>query len=291
MLAHIRDIVRQAQRGGYAIPAFNTSNMETTLGLIAAAVAARAPIIIQISESTIRYAGLRTIVELIRTAIDEHSGRVPIALHLDHGKSLAVVQACLAAGLTSVHMDGSERSFRENVAVTAKAVRAGHRAGAWVQGELGSLFGHEGMTMAEVPDDLSAHLTDPAAVPEFVARTELDTLAVSVGTLHGLFRGRERLDAARVRAIREAAPKLPLVLHGGSGLPSAALRRGIRSGITIVNIDTELREAFTLTLQRTLRRRLTKYDPREILMPARQAVTRAALRKIKILGATGRASV
>jgi fructose-bisphosphate aldolase class II len=289
MLTPLKKIVLVAHRHGYGVPAFNVANLEMTLGVIRAAVAQKSPIIIQVTEGTLEYAGLHTITSLIMGAIKEHSGRIPMAIHLDHGKQMSVIGACVKAGFSSVHMDASEFDFKKNSALTRKAVAYAHRYGVFAQGELGSIVGKEGMTAAALVDSGDARLTDPSQAAQFVRETGVDTLAVSVGTMHGLFQGKEYVDLARICAVAKAIPKIPLVLHGASGINDADLRAAIKAGIRIVNIDTSLREVFTKKLKDTVKGDLTFYDPRKILTPSIEAVTAVAIEKIKAVGAVGKA--
>ncbi len=290
MITPLKKIVRDAMRGGYGVPAFNISNLEMTLGVIQAAVAQKSPIIIQVTEGTIEYAGLQTITSLIAGAIKEHSGRIPIALHLDHGKHFNFITDCVKTGFSSVHIDASELDFKKNIALTRKAVQYAHRYGVFVQGELGSIVGKEGMTATALVESGDAHLTDPSQAAQFVRETGVDALAVSVGTMHGLFQGKEYVDFARIRAIAKTVPKTPLVLHGASGINDTDLRKAVKAGIRIINIDTSLREAFTKTLKTTVKGDLTFYDPRKILGPSITAVTLIASEKIKAVGSVGKAS-
>jgi tagatose 1,6-diphosphate aldolase GatY/KbaY len=281
MLTHIKNVVAFAKRRKIAVGAFNTYNLESTLAIIQAVAASQSPAIIQISESTIDYAGLETIIEMIRTIDSRENKDIPLAIHLDHGRTFEIVARCLKAGLTSVHLDGSALDYQSNVVLTKQAADLGHRYGAWVQGELGALFGKEGMTKVKVPKDHSLYMTDPAQAAQFVKKTGIDTLAVSVGTMHGNFSGREKIDFSRLAKIKKSV-KIPLVLHGGSGVSSREIKRAISSGIRIINIDTDLRVAFTKTLAQTLKKKITFYDPRKILLPAIGAVEREVRAKIKL---------
>jgi len=290
MLTPLKKIVLTAHRQGYGVPAFNVANLEMALGVMRAAVAQKSPIIMQVTEGTIEYAGLHSISSMIFAVIKEHGGRIPVAVHLDHGKKMSAITSCIKAGFSSVHMDASEFDFKKNIAVTRKAAVYAHRHGVFVQGELGSIVGKEGMTAVALVDSGDAHLTNPLQAAQFVRETGVDTLAVSVGTMHGLFHGKEYVDFARIRAVAKAVPKTPLVLHGASGINDADLRRAVKAGIRIINIDTSLREAFTKTLKTTVKGDLTFYDPRKILGPSITAVTLIASEKIKAVGAAGKAS-
>lgn len=279
MLTHIKNVVGYAKRRGVAVGAFNTYNLESTLAIVRAVAAAKSPAIIQISESTIDYAGLETIIEMIKAVDARENKTVPLAIHLDHGKNFEAVASCLKAGLTSVHMDGSELPYELNLGLTKIAVDLGRRYGAWVQGELGSLFGKEGLTKVKLPKDRDLYMTDPAKAAEFVKKTGIDTLAISVGTMHGNFSGQEKIDFARLAKIRKSV-MIPLVLHGGSGVSSREITRAISGGIRIINIDTDLRVAFTKTLAKTLKKKITFYDPRKILRPAIDAVQKEVSAKM-----------
>lgn len=303
MLVHIKEIVTRAQKGKYALGAFNTPNLEVTLGIVRAAAKKKAPVIIQISEATIKYAGLKVIRDLIKSVAENEAKTIPIAIHLDHGKSFELVAACVDAGVSSVHMDGSDLPFEKNIAITKKAAAYAHRRGVWLQGELGSLFGKEGMTRVKLPKDPDVYMTDPAKAAEFVKRSGVDTLAVSVGTMHGCFVGKEKIDFVRLAAIGKKV-KLPLVLHGASGVEDRQLAAAVKKGVTIVNLDTILRIAFTATLKTTLTAdqsfHLTQaksfvwekkkhfYDPRKILAPSIEAVQKAVEQKIEVLGGKNR---
>ncbi len=303
MLVHIKKIVPAAQKRGYAVGAFNTANLEITLGIVQGAVARKAPVIIQVSETTINYAGLEAIVGIIKNVANHRGREIPIALHLDHGKSLKIVKDCIEAGFSSIHIDASEESFEKNIAITKKAVDYAHRRKVWAQAELGSIFGKEGKTEVKVPKNPDRYMTNPKKVKEFVRRTRIDTLAISVGTMHGMFQGREKIDFPRLTEISRET-KVPLVLHGASGIKNSQLTKAVSQGIIIVNIDTALRIAFTGALRKALEepksfscrqsksfilvKRSTVYDPRKKLQPAIKAVQRKVEEKINALGSAGR---
>ena len=288
MLVHIHDIVKKAQKGKYAIPAFNVCNLETVLGVVRAAEKLKSPVIIQISEATIRYAGLDAISAIIET-VASRPGKFQAAMHLDHGKDWELVKACIAIGFSSVHRDGSDKEFKENIKLTRQAVVYGHNRGVWVQGELGALPGKEGMTAKISAVDRAAAMTDPIKAKEFVEKTGVDSLAISVGTIHGSFVGQEKIEFPRLTAIKKNVINTPLVLHGASGTPADQLKKAVKSGVTIINIDTDLRIAFTRKLQETIKTIGTIYDPRKVLGPSIDAVQLAAEEKIKLFGSANKA--
>ena len=283
MLVHIKQILAYANKKKIAIGAFNTANLETTLGIVRGAAALKSPIIIQVSEATIHYAGLENIFAIIKTVAATEGRRIPIAVHLDHGKDYELLKACIAAGFSSVHMDASSFPFEENVRLTKRAADYGHQRGVWVQGELGSLIGKEGTTVAEIPRDKNEYMTNPDKAAEFVKKTGVNTLAISVGAMHGFFPGREKIDVPRLKKIQAVVPHTPLVLHGASGLPDSNIVLAPKHGVRIVNIDTDLRIAYTETLRRTLAKWPKKsYDPRKILAPSIEAVALATQKIIKL---------
>ncbi len=288
MIVKLKSIIAKAQKGRYAIGAFNTANLETTLGIIRAARANNSPAIVQISEATIKYAGLEPILNIIRAVDKSEGSKTPIAIHLDHGKDWEIVKACVLAGFSSVHMDASAYSFKDNVKITKKAVEFAHKHGVWAQGELGSLFGKEGMTNVEIPKDANSYMTDPERVKEFISSTGVDELAVSIGTMHGNFSGQENIDFKRLKSI-SLKTSTPLVLHGASGVDLSQIKQAIRTGITIINIDTDLRIAFTKALRLTLSKEESFYDPRKVLAPSIEAVKNEAAIKMKAFGSINKA--
>jgi fructose-bisphosphate aldolase class II len=287
MLVHIKEIVLAAQTGQYGLGAFNTVNLEMTQGIVRAAAQANSPVIIQVSEKTIKYAGLETIVGIIKTVVEKEAPNVAIDLQLDHGHSLGQIQQCIAAGFSSVQIDASELPFAENVQITKEVVDYAHRQGVWVQGELGKIFGKEGLI--SLTDGLTAekYLTDPQEAVKFVQQTNADTLAVAVGTCHGSFPGQEKINFTVLGEIHKLIDR-PLVLHGASGVDDEELSQAVQGGATIVNIDTALRLAFTTSLQAMLKGENNLVDPREILAPSVAAVSAVVLQKIKYLGSNNK---
>ncbi|MFA6422241.1 MAG: class II fructose-bisphosphate aldolase [Candidatus Buchananbacteria bacterium] len=281
MLVHINKIVPQARKKKVAIGAFNTSNLEMTLAIARAAVIAKSPIIIQTSESTIKYAGLKTIFAIIKNIAETEAKSIPVAIHLDHGKDLDLIKECIAVGYSSVHCDASEFSFEKNISLTKKVVGFAHKRGSWVQGELGGFAGKEGMSASGLPKNLDSFFTDPSKVKEYIVKTGIDTLAVSVGTIHGSFKGKEKIHFHLLEQINKLA-KIPLVLHGASGTDPEEIKQAIKLGATIINIDTDVRVAFTKALQQTLSSKIIFYDPRKILAPATEAASQEVINKIKL---------
>lgn len=286
-LVHIKNLLKGASRDKYALGAFNTQNLETTLGIVRAAEANRAPLVIQVSEATIDYAGLEEITQIVKTVAKNLALRAPVALHLDHGKKFQSIVDCIKVGFSSIMMDASHLSFHENIALTRKAVQYAHKHGVFAQGEIGRLKGVEDVVRVAGHE---AFMTHPDEAAEFVKRTGVDTLAVSIGNVHGIVKMREgvpELDLGRLKEIGRKV-KIPLVLHGASGIPEKEIKHAIGLGIRVVNIDTELRLAFTDSLKKTLGANKNIFDPRKVLTPAMEAVEKVVTEKTKIFGAAGR---
>jgi fructose-bisphosphate aldolase, class II len=237
------DLLQAAHQEGRAVAALNFYNAETLRAHVEAARAEQAPLILQTTESTIRYLGLPLIVAMARAAAFELP--TPVALHLDHGASLSLAYGAILAGYSSVMIDGSALPFDENCELVRRVVELAHPAGVSVEAELG----HVGLASS---DDAQACYTQPEAAKLFVERTGVDALAVAIGTAHGFYRGEVRLDFERLCAIRDAVPHTPLVLHGGSGVPAELVRRAIECGIAKLNIGTEIKDTFTARIRDAL---------------------------------------
>lgn len=284
MLVSAQQLFKDAAKKGYALGAFNTYNLETTQGIIKAAEAQRSPTVIQISETTLTFAGLessKAIVEMVKTLIER--SKIPFVLHLDHGKSYETVVRCVEAGFSSVMIDGSGLPFEENVKITKKVADYAHQHNIWVQGELGKVP-KEGV----IREKTGIQKTDPKEAQVFVQITGIDSLAIAVGNVHGLYRETEPgLDFGRIEEIRKLV-KIPLVLHGGSGIPDDQIKKAIKLGISKINIDTELRIAFTAALREFFQAKTETADPRKIMALARDGVKHKVEEKIKLFGSSGK---
>ncbi|AET70917.1 fructose-1,6-bisphosphate aldolase, class II [Desulfosporosinus orientis DSM 765] len=282
-LVSMIELLDKAQKGHYAVGAFNCNNMEIVQAIVAAAEAEKAPVIIQASQGAIKYAGVEYITVLTKLAAEKAS--VPIALHLDHGTSFAQVMQCARNGFSSVMIDGSKHPLEDNIALTNKVIEAVRPLGISVEAELGKIGGTEDdITVSE----REALFTDPEEAVYFVKSTQVDALAIAIGTAHGQYKGTPKLDFERLTQIRERV-STPLVLHGSSGVPEDALREAISRGICKVNIDTNIREAFVLAARKVLEEHPKEIDPRKMLGPAREAATQIIREKIQIFGSTGKA--
>jgi fructose-bisphosphate aldolase class II len=304
-LVSSKEILVPAREGGYAVGAFNTSNLEITQAILEAADELKAPVIIATSSSAIKYAGFDNIYSVVENLAESLDVRV--ALHLDHGADFDICQACLDHGWTSVMIDASKHEFEENVRITKSVVEAAHRLGVPVEAELGKLMGIEDEVVVDGPD---ASLTDPGQAQEFVEKTGCDFLAVAIGTSHGAykFKGEPRLDIDRLSEIASRVD-IPLVLHGASsvpqevldrasrygaklpgakGVPLDAIKQAIGRGIAKINIDTDLRLAFTGAVRQILADSPEVFDPRKIIGEGREAIREVVKSKIEAFGSAGK---
>jgi ketose-bisphosphate aldolase len=268
-----RQLLEEARREGRAVAALNFYNAETLRAHVLAANECGASVILQTTESTINYLGMGLVVAMARAAAEELER--PAALHLDHGGSYELAARCVEAGYTSVMIDGSKLPFDENVALTRRVVELAHAAGVSVEGELGHVAHNE------EGGDISRLFTRPEDASRFVEATGVDALAVAVGTAHGFYKGEVRLDFERLSRIREAVGETALVLHGGSGVPDELMRRAVECGIRKINFGTELKNAFTLAVKRSLTAS-DEIDLRKTFAPAVEAVREISSAKIRI---------
>jgi ketose-bisphosphate aldolase len=273
-LAYARDLLAAAEAGGFAIPGFNVSNIELALGVLDAAESRRAPVLLQFNPSNLEHFGGLAVAGATARALAAEAA-VPVGVHLDHGPSLALLRGAVRAGFTSLMFDGSTAPLERNLRETREAYAVALEAGVALEAELGHVGGREpGVATSE------SVLTEPAAARRFVDETQVDSLAVSVGTAHGLA-GAVRLDL--IAELRAATHGRPLVLHGGSGVTPRDLTESVRAGIRKVNISTEIHTAFARALAE-----IRGSDPRPALKGARAAVAEAAAQRIELLGAARR---
>jgi ketose-bisphosphate aldolase len=282
-LVNGKRLLMHAYEHGYAVPAFNANTMEQTLAIAAAAEAEQAPVFIQLSQGTIEHLGLEPGAEMIRL-VTEHT-TVPVVMHLDHGKDLAQNARALRAGCTSLMFDGSALPYEENVARTLQVVTVAHACGIPVEAELGRVpRSYEGLS----PEQVAQLATDPEQAADFVAHTGCDSLAVAVGSVHGVRSQSATLDLERLEAIHRRV-NVPLVSHGSSGTRDESLVEAIRLGMAKINVFTRFNIVFTDHLRRSLQSLPDEYDPRHHLKAARDAQAEAMRRLIALFGASGRA--
>lgn len=291
-----KEMFKKAYEGGFAIGAFNISDLEQLQGVLKAAKAKNSYVMIQASMSAVKYAGPHTLVEMVKAASDEIG--VDVALHLDHGPNMDAIKTCIDAGFSSVMIDGSHFDFEENVRITKRAVEYAHSKGVVVEAELGVLAGTED----DVTSDVHKY-TQPAEAVEFVERTGVDSLAIAIGTSHGAFKfkGEAKLRFDILEEIQSKLPGFPIVLHGASavdqnavatcnefggniagakGVPVDMLRKASSMAVCKINMDTDLRLAMTAAIRKFLAENPKEFDPRKYIGAGRDAIQAVVESKI-----------
>lgn len=271
----------KADKEGYAVGAFNVENMEMVMAVIRACEELRAPAILQTTPSTVKYAGLDMYLANVAEAAKKAS--VPIALHLDHGDSFELAMQALRTGYTSIMIDGSKLPFEENIALSKAVADACRPSGIPVEAELGKVGGKEDDMNCDDPG-----YTDPADAKRFVEETGISSLAVAIGTAHGIYKGEPKLDFDRLSEIRKVV-NIPLVLHGASGVPDESVRECIRRGISKVNFATELRIAYSDGIKSFLKDNPDAFDPKKYCKVGMDKVTELVKNKIKVCGSNSKA--
>lgn len=305
MLVNLNSILPEARQRHYAVGAFNTSNLEITQAILNAAVELNSPVIIATSEKALRYAGIENISQLIIGMAERV--KIPVVLHLDHGSSFDIAKECIKYNYTSIMIDASRLSFKENLKITKKVVRYAYKRGVTVEAEIGRLAGIEDDIKVKKSE---AIYTDPAEAKKFAEESGCDALAVAIGTSHGAykFKGKPKL---RIDILKEIAKqvKVPLVLHGASGVklkwinkvnrfggalqhargvPDNLIKEAVKNGVTKINTDTDLRIAFTAGVRQYLAKNREDFDPRKITGYAREMMTRVIKDRIITFGSANR---
>ncbi len=263
-----------AQKGSYAVGAFNVENMEMVKAVIAAAEELNAPVMLQTTPSTVKYGTLGTYYAMI--AAEAKKASVPVCIHLDHGSSFELAVKAIHAGYTSVMIDGSHEDFENNIAVTKKVVDVAKACGIPVEAELGKVGGKEDDLVADADTN-----TDPLEAKEFVERTGVSSLAIAIGTAHGFYAGTPVLDKERVSQIRQVV-SVPLVLHGASGLSDEDVKDCVKRGICKVNFATELRVAYTDAVKKLLAEKPDTFDPKKLGIAGMEAVKKLVKERILV---------
>jgi fructose-bisphosphate aldolase class II len=304
------EMFKKAYEGHYAIGAFNINNMEIIQAIAEAAGEAKSPVILQVSAGARKYAKQEYLMALAKAAIAD-SG-IDLALHLDHGADFEICKACVDTGFTSVMIDGSSKSFEENIELTRRVVEYAHSKGVVVEGELGKLEGIEDDVNVSAED---ASYTNPAQVEEFVTKTGVDSLAIAIGTSHGAYKfkpgQKPQLRFDILEEVERRLPGFPIVLHGASsvpqdkvaiinqfggampnaiGIPEEMLRQAAKMAVCKINIDSDIRVSMTAAIRQYLFEHPDHFDPRQYLTPARAAVKEMVAHKIvEVLGCAGKA--
>ncbi len=313
-LVNTREMFSEAMKGGYAIPAYNFNNMEQLQAIIMACAETKSPVILQVSKGARQYANETLLRFMAMGAVkmaEEAGAPIPIALHLDHGDTFELCKSCVEYGFSSVMIDGSHLPFEENIKITRQVVEYAHQYDVTVEGEIGVLAGIEDEVSAE-----KSHYTRPEEAVNFVAKTGVDSLAISIGTSHGAYKFKpgERPPELRfdiLEEIEKRIPGFPIVLHGASsvvpeyvdlinkyggtikdamGVPEDQLRRAAGSAVCKINIDSDGRLAITAKIREALNKDTSNFDPRKYLAPAREELIRMIKHKnTHVLGSSGKA--
>lgn len=277
-----KELLIDAKLRGYAVGAFNVENMEMVMAVLAAAEETKSPVIMQTTPSTVKYAGLDYYLANVAAAAARTS--VPVVMHLDHGNSFDLCMQAYRTGYTSIMIDGSKLSFEENIALTKSVTDATHPGNIPIEGELGKVGGKE--------DDLENGddnpYTEPSEAAEFVARTNVDSLAIGVGTSHGVYKGIPKVNVNRVAEIREVVD-IPLVLHGTSGVPDEQVIACIKNGICKVNYATDLRIAFTKGVKAYMEKDPEAFDPKKYCAVGMDEIKKYVMQKMEVVGSVGKA--
>lgn len=277
-----KEMLKRAQKEGYAVPAFNIHNLETLQVVVDTANELKSPVILAGTPSTLVYAGGDYIVSMAEVASKKYD--IPIAIHLDHYEDVEDIKHYIDLGFKSTMIDGSHLSYEDNINIVKDVVDYAHRFDATVEAELGRLGGQEDDL---VVDEKDAMYTNPAQAKEFVDKTGIDSLAIAIGTAHGLYKGEARLDFDRLKEIREAVD-VPLVLHGASDVPDYLVKKAISLGICKVNIATDLKIPFSDALKQYFSENPKSNDPRKYMAPAKESMKKVVAHKIEVCGSKNR---
>ncbi len=280
----MKEMLEKAKAEGYAVGQFNLNNLEFTQAILQAAQEENSPVILGVSEGAAKYmGGFKTIVGLVNSLMEEYKVTVPVAIHLDHGSSFESCAKAIHAGFTSVMIDASHHPFEENIETTTKVVELAHFHGVSVEAELGVVGGQEDDVIAE-----GVIYADPKECEELVNRTGIDCLAPALGSVHGPYKGEPNLGFKEMEEIGKATG-VPLVLHGGTGIPTKDIQKAISFGTAKINVNTENQLASAAKVREVLEANPNMYDPRKYLGPARDAIKETVKGKMKEFGSSNRA--
>lgn len=278
-----KKILFEAQKERYAVPAFNIHNLETIQVVVETAAEMKSPVILAGTPSTLKYAGADYIISIAKAAAKKYD--IPIAIHLDHFENTQTIKSYLDLGFKSAMIDASHESFEKNIEIVKEVVEYAHILGATVEAELGRLGGQEDDLVVDEKDTM---YTNPESAREFVERTGIDSLAVAIGTAHGLYKGEPKLDFDRLKEIR-ALVNVPLVLHGASDVPDDLVKKAIELGICKVNVATDLKIPFASAVKKYFVEHPEASDPRQYMIPGKVAMRDVVIHKIKVCGSENRA--
>jgi len=283
-LVSMKEMLIKAKEGSYAVGQYNLNNLEFTQAILGASQEENAPVILGVSEGAAKYmGGFYTVVKMVEGLMKDMNITVPVAIHLDHGSSFDKCKEAIDAGFTSVMIDASHHSFEENVEITKKVVEYAHSKGVSVEAELGRVGGQEDDVVSD-----GVVYADAKECQELVEKTGIDCLAPALGSVHGPYKGEPNLGFKEMEEIGNATG-LPLVLHGGTGIPTKDIERSISLGTAKINVNTENQIASAKAVRDTLNNDANVYDPRKYLGPAREAIKATVIGKIKEFGTSNKA--
>ncbi len=278
------DMLNKALKEKYAVGQFNINNLEWTQAILAAAEQEKSPVILGVSEGAARHmGGFKTTVMMVKGLLEDMKITVPVAIHLDHGSSYDKCKEAIEAGFTSVMIDASHGPFEENVSTTKKVVELAHSKGVSVEAELGTVGGQEDDVIAD-----GVIYADPKECQELVKQTGVDCLAPALGSVHGPYKGEPNLGFKEMEEVRDLTG-IPLVLHGGTGIPTKDIQKSISLGTSKINVNTENQIAFTKAVREVLSSNTEAYDPRKYIGPGRDAIKETVIGKMREFGSSGKA--
>jgi len=280
----MKDMLNKALAEKYAVGQFNINNLEWTQAILAASEAEKSPVILGVSEGAARYmGGYKTVVMLIQGLLEDMNITVPVAIHLDHGSSFDNCKTAIDAGFTSVMIDASHHPIEENIEVTKQVVEYAHARNISVEAEVGTVGGQEDDVVAD-----GVIYADPQECDRLVKETNVDCFAPALGSVHGLYKGEPNLGFKEMEEVRDLT-KVPLVLHGGTGIPTKDIQKAISLGTSKINVNTENQIVFTKVVRDLLNTNAKVYDPRKIIGPGREAIKETVIGKIREFGSNGKA--
>lgn len=283
MIVNTKEMLEKAKKERYAVPHFNINNLEWTRFILEVCEEEKTPVIIGVSEGAISYmGGEKTVADLVRNLVFDLNIKVPVAIHLDHGSSVESCKKCIDAGFTSVMIDASKYALDENINLVKQVVEYAHPKGITVEAEIGHVGGVEDNVSADIA---YAEVEDATTL---VSMTKIDTLAPAVGSAHGIYKGIPKIDYHLITKISEST-NLPLVLHGGSGIPDDIIRKSIECGITKLNVNTDLQIVWSKAVRQHLNEDHNMYDPRKVIKSGEAAMKETIREKIALLGSANKA--
>lgn len=283
MLVNSKEVLEKAKEEKYAVPHFNINNLEWTRFILEECEKEKSPVILGVSEGAKKYmVGFHTVTEMVKAMVEELQITVPVVLHLDHGSSVASCKEAIDAGFTSVMIDASKYSVEENIQMTKEVVEYAHQKNVTVEAEIGHVGGEED----GVADELAYAKVEDAI--RLAKETGIDSLAPALGSVHGIYKGEPKLDFQRMMEIKEKT-NLPLVLHGGSGIPDELIKKSVTCGICKLNINTDLQIVWAKAVRSFLDENQSVYDPRKVIKAGEQAIKDKIDEKIRLLESNGKA--